>query len=80
MTQFHYYTLEEVYEMAERMGFSREEVEVERYCCEYDYEAEQEIGWEYRVWFGHEYTEVWEWFFEDLEEASYDYEHQVWED
>lgn len=80
MAQFHYFTLEEVYEYAERMGFSHEDVKVQRVCCEYDWESEQELDWEYWVSFGHEYTETWEWTFDDLEQPAVDYVHEVVED
>ena len=77
---FEYFTLEQVYEYAERLGYGREDVEVERYCSEYDWDLEQEVAWEYQVSFGHECTEAWVWTFEDLEEQATDYEHMVWED
>lgn len=77
---FHHYTLEEVYDYAVRMGYDREDVEVERMCVEYDYDLDHEVAWEYQVSFGHEGTEMWVWSFEDLDEQAYDYEHQVWED
>lgn len=77
---FHYFTLEEVYEYAERMGYAREDVEIERVCVEYDWNQMKEVAWDYEVSFGHEGTEVWVWTFEDLEGVSVDYEHGVWED
>lgn len=77
---FTYYTLEQVYEYAERMGYEREDVMIEQYCSEYDYDLDQEVGYEYQVWFGQEYTETWTWIFEDLEAPAIDYEHEVGED
>ena len=77
---FHYFTLEEVYDYAERLGYAREDVEIRRECAEYDYELEEEVDWQYEVSFGHEYTEVWFWVFDDLSEPARDYEHAVWED
>ena len=77
---FEYFTLEQVYEYAERLGYGREDVDVERVCVEYDYDLEQEVAWEYQVSFGHEYTEAWVWTFEDLAEPATDYNHLVWED
>ena len=77
---FHHYTLEEVYEYAEQKGYGREEVDIERRCVEYDWDLEQEVAWEYEVSFGHEYTQVWVWTFEDLEATAIDYEHVVWGD
>lgn len=77
---FHYFDLEEVYDYAEQMGYSREDVEVERVCVEYDYDLEEEVAWGYEVSFGHEYSEVWSWEFEDLSQPAVDYDHSVWED
>lgn len=77
---FEYFTLEQVYEYAERLGYEREDVEVEQYCSEYDYDLDQEVAWEYQVSFGHMYVEAWVWTFEDLEAQATDYEHIVWED
>lgn len=68
-TTFYYFTLEEVYQYAEKMGYSREDVAVE--CYDED---------EYEVSFGHEYTEMWVWTFEDLTQPAVDYEHITWED
>lgn len=68
MAQFHYFSLEEVYQFAEQKGYSREDVEI------------VDCGGEYEVAFGHEYSEVWAWSFESLDEVAYDYEHCVWED
>ena len=68
-TTFHYFTLEEVYQYAEKMGYSREDVEIECY---------DEDG--YDVSFGREDTEIWSWDFEDLTQPAVDYEHLIWED
>ena len=68
-TTFHYFTLEEVYQYAEKMGYSREDVAIE--CYDKD---------EYEVSFGHEYTEMWVWTFEDLIQPAIDYDHLTWED
>lgn len=65
---FRYFVLEEVYEYAEQMGYSRDDVEVE-----YD-------GSEYEVSFGVDCSEVWVWEFEDLSMPAVDYEHCVWGD
>lgn len=67
---FHYFTLPEVYDYAAKMGYSKEDVEIQ--FSEYD-----EV-WE--VSFGHEYTEVWFWEFESLDAPATWYEHQEWED
>lgn len=77
--QFHYFTLEEVYEYAERMGYTREQVEIEE-DYSYSYDDDLEILEGYEVSFGHEYTEVWSWYFKDLEQPATDYDHLVWED
>lgn len=77
---FHYYTLEEVYEFAASVGYSREEVKIERVAVEYDFELEQDVAWEYVVSFGDEYGESWEWSFEDLSKPAVDYLHEVCED
>lgn len=77
---FHYFVLEEVYDYAEEMGYSREEVEVERVCVEYDYDREEEVAWEYEVSFGHEDSEMWVWQFDDLSEPACAYDHVVCED
>ena len=68
-TTFHYFTLEEVYQYAEKMGYSREDVAIE--CYDED---------EYEVCFGHEYSEIWTWDFEDLTQPAIDYDHLTWED
>lgn len=68
-TKFHYFTLEEVYQYAEKMGYSREDVQID--CYDED---------EYEVSFGHEYTEMWIWDFEDLTQPAIDYDHLTWED
>lgn len=62
------------------MGYEREDVEIKKICCEYDWGLNQEVAWEYEVSFGYEYTEAWVWTFEDLEATAIDYEHEVWED
>lgn len=77
---FHYFTLEEVYKYAEKLGYSKEQVEIKKVCTGYDYELEQEIEWEYEVSFGHEWTEAWVWSFESLDEPAVDYEHYIVED
>jgi len=77
--EFHYFVLEEVYQYAERMGYSRESVDVEP-VYGYDYDAEEEFLEGYDVSFGHEYSEAWSWFFEDLSQPAVDYDHLVWED
>ena len=76
---FHYYTLEEVYNYAEKLGYSREDVEIVKELG-YDYDKEEEILLGYEVGFGHEYTETWVWEFENLDECAIDYEHMIWED
>ena len=76
---FHYYTLEEVYNYAEKLGYSREDVEIVKELG-YDYDKEEEILLGYEVRFGYEDTEVWAWEFESLDECAIDYEHMVWED
>ena len=68
-TTFHYFTLEEVYQYAEKMGYSREDVEIECY---------DEDG--YDVSFGREDTEIWSWDFENLTQPAVDYEYLIWED
>lgn len=80
MAQFHYFSLEEVYQYAESKGYSREDVSIERVCTEYDYDLDQEVAWEYEVSFGHEYSEMWSWSFESLDQVAWDYDHSVWED
>jgi hypothetical protein len=62
------FTLEDVKEYAVKMGYEVEDIEI------------QEDGGEYEVSFGHEYTEVWVWTFDDLEDVATDYEHAVWDD
>lgn len=66
---FHYFTLEEVYEYAVRMGYGRESVEI-------TYDDYDRV---YMVEFGREYTESWYWEFESLEQPSVYYEHREWE-
>lgn len=74
------FTFEEVVKYAESLGYSREDIEIKKVCIEYDYDLDEEIGWEYQVSFGHEYTEVWSWTFEDLDSEAIDYDHLIWED
>lgn len=69
---FHYFSLEEVYAYAEKMGYSREDVVIE------DRSYDDEV--EYEVSFGHEYTEEWLWTFEALDGVAIEYDHIVWED
>ncbi len=76
---FHYYSLEEVYEYAERLGYSREDVEIVEQLG-YDYEEEHDILFGYEVSFGHEYTQMWVWQFDSLDAPAVDYSHIVWED
>lgn len=76
---FHYFSLEEVYQYAERLGYDREDVEV-RQDFGYDYDKEEEFPDGYEVSFGHEDSEMWVWEFDSLEEPAWDYEHIVWED
>lgn len=77
--QFHYFTLEEVYKYAEEMGYFREDVEIEA-DSSYDYDNDLEILEGYEVSFGHEYTEMWSWYFEDLTQPATEYDHLTWED
>lgn len=74
------FSLEEVYEYAEKMGYSREDVNIEKVCCQYDYDLEEEVDWDYEVSFGHIYSEYWSWSFKDLDGVAFDYEHEVVED
>lgn len=74
------FTLKEVKEFAATKGYTEEEIEIKKYCSEYDWDSDLEIAWDYEVSFGHEYTEVWSWTFEDLDGTAIDYEHMVWED
>jgi hypothetical protein len=77
--QFHYFTLEEVYQYAEKMGYSREDVEILE-DSSYDYDNDLEILEGYEVSFGHECTEMWSWYFEDLTQPATEYDHLTWED
>lgn len=77
-TTFHYFTLEEVYQYAEKMGYSREDVEIEEDYSYYEDDLKVLEG--YEVSFGHEYTEMWSWYFEDLTQPATEYDHLVWED
>ena len=74
------FTFEEVVEYAKSLGYSREDIEIKKVCVEYDYDIDEEVGWEYQVSFGYEYTEVWSWTFEDLDSEAIDYDHSIWED
>lgn len=76
---FKYFTLEQVYEYAERMGYEREDVEI-KVRTDFDWNTEEWYLVGYEVSFGQEYTEVWTWTFEDLEESATGYDHLVWED
>lgn len=73
---FHPFSLEEVYEYAVSMGYSREDVDIERVCSRYDYDLEQEVDWEYQVSFGHECGPLWFWIFHDLDGVAVDYDHE----
>ena len=77
--KFHYFTLEEVYAYAEKMGYDRNDVEIEK-SFGYDYDKEEDVFEGYDVSFGHEGTKIWSWFFEDLENPAIDYECSTWED
>ena len=77
---FHNYTLKQVYEFAEKMGYNPKEVKIERVCVEYDYDLEKEIDFEYQVSFGNAYTESWFWAFDNLADPATYYEHSIWED
>ena len=79
-TTFHPFTLAEVYAFASEHGYAPEDVTGERVCCEWSEDYEQELAWQYEVSFGHEYTEVWEWVFDDLDSVAVEYEHYEWED
>jgi hypothetical protein len=61
------------------MGYAKEDVEVEEFMG-YDYDEDKEFVLSYTVSFGHEYTEMWVWQFDSLEEPAVDYDHLVWED
>jgi hypothetical protein len=62
------YAMEDVRAYAVKMGYAAEDIEIEY------------SGDEYQVRFGHEYTEIWEWSFDDLKGLATDYDHIVWED
>ena len=79
MARFNYFTLEEVYAYAERLGYSSEKVGIKEQPG-YDYDNNIDLVLGYEVSFGHEYTEVWVWEFEDLSQPAVDYEHIVWKD
>ena len=71
---FSYFTLAQIYEYAEKMGFAQKDVEISK-------ETFLDGSAEYVVSFGHEYTEQWIWTFEEsLDGQSVDYEHELWED
>lgn len=78
-TGFHYFTLEEVYDYAESLGYTREDVEITE-DLGYDYDTDTQFRLGYYVGFGHEYTETWTWYFEDLDQPSVEYDHDVEED
>ncbi len=75
-----HFTLDQVYAYAEEQGYTRADVAVERVCCAWSEDYEQELAWQYEVSFGHEYTEVWEWTFDELDGTAVEYEHYEWED
>lgn len=67
---FHYFTLEEIFEYAEAMGYAREDVEVRVY--------EQDEAY---VSFGQDSVEEWSWSFDNgIQAPATDYEHNVWTD
>ena len=66
---FHYYTIKEIYEYAEKMGYKSEDVKIER-----------DEDNKYEVSFGYDYTETWTWYFDSLDAPATDYEHAVWKD
>ena len=70
---FHYFTLEEIYQFAKDKGYNSDDVEIRAYIDE-----DGEKG--YQVSFGREYTEVWDWYFDDLSQSAIDYDHNIWED
>lgn len=60
-------TIEEIKEYAKTLGYDEE---LDILDCD-DY---------YEVSFGHEYTQMWVWYFDDLDGQSSDFDHLVWED
>lgn len=73
MAQFKMFGLEEIYAYAEKMGFAREDVEIE---------MPEDLEEEYiSVSFGDYYGEWWCWSFDgSLDGVAVDYEHSICED
>ena len=63
---FHYFTLEEVYAYAEKKGFKREDVEIEKIDGEVH-------GTYYKVSFGSQWYQLWTWKLESLDRTAVDY-------
>ena len=66
---FHYFTLEEVYAYAEKKGFKREDVEIEKIDGEVH-------GTYYEVSFGSQWYQLWTWEFESLDQPAVDYYYE----
>ena len=66
---FHYFTLEEVYAYAEKKGFKREDVEIEKIDGEVH-------GTYYEVSFGSQWYQLWTWEFERLDRPAVDYYYE----
>ena len=66
---FHYFTLEEVYAYAEKKGFKREDVEIEKIDGEVH-------GAYYEVSFGSQWYQLWTWEFESLDQPAVDYYYE----
>ena len=66
---FHYFTLEEVYAYAEKKGFKREDVEIEKIDGEVH-------GTYYEVSFGSQWYQLWTWEFESLNQPAVDYYYE----
>ena len=66
------FKLKDIYAYAEKLGYSQEDVIIEK-SDDLDVVPHQ-------VHFGHECTEFWSWDFEDLDGYAIDYSHEIVED
>ncbi len=72
---FNHFTLKEVYQYAESLGYTRKDVFITDDAVYDEFETQFNLG--YFVNFGHGQTETWMWYFKDLDQPAVGYEHQM---
>lgn len=74
---FNHFTLKEVYQYAESLGYTRKDVFITD-DAGYDDDFDIQFNFGYFVNFGQ--TEIWMWYFKDLNQPAVGYEHQMRKD